>query len=70
MVTRRSLKFSGESHEIFSVDAFWPGGEGWRRGPMTPTGLFVVRAKDEADVADDDAQIRLKEKKNARARAK
>jgi hypothetical protein len=37
---------------------------------MTPTGLFVVRAKDEADVADDDAQIRLKEKKNARARAR
>ena len=44
-------------------------------GPDEPTGLFVAAAKEgseavRVDVADDGAPIRLKEKKNARAREK
>jgi len=65
MVTRRSLKFSGESHEIFSAMRFGLGAQGRGGGPTTPP-LFSWRPQKmrkpavRVDVADDAAQIRLK----------
>ena len=55
---------------------FWPRAKEWGRGADDPTGLFVALAKDvkraavRVDVAVDGTPIRLKEKKNARARAR